>query len=146
MFTKINTRRIISDHFRTIYSAESRGKKSEVVLFFILPALIAIPTAIFSPLSEGFANLVATIMSIFSGLLLNVQVLVCDIKIKLSNRVRDDQKETDSNKKMLDSERQNLSDLQELARQMYTNISFCLLSSVISLIFLFFWFVCRDVK
>lgn len=136
MLTKINVTGIMKDHVKTIYENGITGEKKELFFFFGVP-LLAAGIAFVSPLSDGLTGLIATIMSIFSGLLLNVQVLVCDIKIKLTRDSRLEQQ--------TDKERHEREDQLLLAKELHVNISFCLVISTISLIFLFAWYVIHSV-
>ncbi len=155
MIDKINISSIIKDHAHTICSLDA-AYKSEKFFFFGAPILIAV-CAIFSPLTEGIAQIIATITSIFSGLLLNVQILVCDMRFKLAEKRRivlkklDEQaredRSTSSDKEIpSDREREKIETLEKLASELYSNISFYLVLTIITLILLFIWYIFSNIK
>lgn len=129
MSSKININKIIVDHIHTLrdYSKvveyrKNPGKmkkrelysKSDFFIFFILPIIISIFLLYFEflPNDNTLIGLV-TSLSIFSALLFNLLLIIYDIMQKTTNnKVK-----------------------KELLREMYSNISFCILIAICTTIF-----------
>ncbi len=121
MSNKLNVLKIISDHVNTLRNFDT-GRYSPVDFstFFVLPALLSgILLWVFKiGLSPDIVNVLITSLSIFAALLFNLLLLIYDI-------VRDPQKITDP------------SGIKgKYLRQIYANVSFCILISLIGVIVL----------
>ena len=134
MLEKINISTILKEQINTLRDASSTGlSRSDICLFAVFPIAVALVMACRAPLTESFASLVATIMSIFAALLFNVQVLICDVRIRLAAWKEQIQPET--------KELQDILTLGELSEELYANISYCILLTIVSLFLLFLWYV-----
>jgi len=121
MLTKINIGKIITDHFATLKDADSKKiSRGDFFLFILLPLLfssvIVMVFCIF--LTESLVNILITCLSIFVGLLLNLLVIIFDIINKLKTENSKDQL-----KKLF-------------LKEIYANISFCILISIVNIGFL----------
>ncbi len=118
MFSKINCYRIIIDHFRTLSDANT-GKVivGDIVVFVGLPFLVAIAAFLLHiDIDEGLINLLATSLSIFAALLFNLLLLVFDI---------------------IEKGKAHQGDLKtKFLKEIFSNISFCILLSILAVIFL----------
>jgi len=126
MFTKISPLSIIKDHISTL-------NYSDVILFFLLPAVISsIMTYYFHiSLNDGLVNALITSFSIFSALLFNLLLLVYDISGKNSEKYR----ATD----LLEIKR--ITQRREMLREIYVNVSFSILVSSITVVILLTYFL-----
>jgi hypothetical protein len=115
MFGKIDVREIVTDHFGTLVdNSTQRASPSDYALFFGLPVLIAAALAWMGlKLDAGAVNVLITVLSIFIGLLLNLLLLIHGLLHRESGE-RDP------------AERQ-------LLRQLYRNISYDILISIVAL-------------
>lgn len=138
MYSKFNVLHIISEHVRTIYEKDKRGEVNELYFYFGMPILFSL-LALFAPVTEGIATLISTVMSIFSGLLLNVQVLICDIKTKLIERSVNQINADGST--FTDSQKHNLKAQQQLTEELFKSISFAIVLTLITIISLFLWYL-----
>lgn len=85
MSSKINIVSIIKGHFSTLIdSGSSKYSKIDFATFYIVPLIVAV-FGIFAQLdfSKDATNLLVTAGAIFTGLLLNLLILVYDQKSKL---------------------------------------------------------------
>ncbi len=82
MIEKINPRYIFSDHIRTLrITGKDSVNFADIILFFGIPIVITVLLMILFGLdiSDGLAQALFTGLSIFAGLLFNLQILVYDI-------------------------------------------------------------------
>jgi hypothetical protein len=88
MFSRINLFRICVDHFQTLKdTGEKSVDKGQVFLFILIPVLASgLILYFFSGLGEKFIEILITAMSILTGLLFNLIVLLYDI----INKAKDD--------------------------------------------------------
>jgi hypothetical protein len=119
MFSKIDVRRIVRDHLATLKD-DATGKRmiSDYLLFFGVPVLVALSLVLTVDLSlnkEAVALLV-TSLSIFAALLFNLLLLIYDVVRKIG-------RESEELKA-------------EFLSQVYSNISFAILVSILSIIVL----------
>jgi len=119
MFSKIDVFDIIRDHCKTLSNYNTkRILWGDVVSLFFIPLILAV---IFFYLNvviiEGLRNLLVTSLSIFAALLFNLLLLIYDIVKKGSS------KDTLKN---------------DFLEEIYKNISFTILLSIITVIFLVF--------
>lgn len=120
MLSKINIWRIITDHLATLKDADKgRPGFSDFFLFLLLPCggAVVIVFVFHKLLSDNLINILITSLSIFVGLLLNLLVIIFDIINKITER------KTEELKKMF-------------LREIYSNISFSILNSLITIGFL----------
>ncbi len=121
MLTKINIKKIVIDHFKTLRDANSeRISISDLALFFIIPfaASTAIVFYFGILLSDNLINILITSLSIFVGLLLNLLVIIFDVVTKL----KENGNQETLKKKFL--------------KEIYSNISFSILLSIVAILFL----------
>lgn len=138
MYSKFNVLHIIKSHVRTIYEKDESGDIKELYFYFGMPILFSL-FALLAPITDGIATLISTVMSIFSGLLLNVQVLICDIKTKLTERSTH-QINADGSI-FTDCEKHNMKNQQQLTEELFKNISFAILLTLITITSLLLWYL-----
>lgn len=126
MFNKINIKQIIADHLATLQSFRT-GKVSigDLVVFFGLPGVLSalIVWLLHYKLGRDFSNVLITSLSVFSALLFNLLLLIYDI-------LRKEDKEKEESKLR-----------RRFLKEIYANISFSILVSVITIILLLLLFV-----
>jgi hypothetical protein len=120
MFEKISVREIISDHLDTLRAYDTKRRSvSDLVLFFIVPLILGILLARIRPqLTPELAGVLATSLSVFAALLFNLILLIYDI----IDRTLDSPEAV--NKK------------REFLNQIYSNVSFCILACILTLLIL----------
>lgn len=121
MFEKINVWLIIKDHFATLYRRENPDRVcwQDIVTFFLMPIILSIICILFFKSvfnNPDTYNLIATIVSIFGGLLLNLLLLIFDILEKM----KEDTPKREKKKKLL--------------MEINANISYSILLSVIIIV------------
>ncbi len=82
MFEKINVSGIVRDHVRTLKDyAANRVSAGDILLFFVLPALVSLLMVLVLHFSlDGAAiNVLITSLSVFSALLFNLLILIYDL-------------------------------------------------------------------
>lgn len=128
MFEKLNIWCIIRDHFLTLRSGENILKedtklsKVDLFLFVLFPLILATLLFLFGVrLSNDNVNSMLTIFSIFTALLFNLLLLVFDIT---QNNYKNDRL----------SPRDKI--LKIVLKNIFSNISFLILNSIVLLIFL----------
>ena len=126
MFSKINPKQIITDHFDT-FTNHRTGKpmKTDYLVFFGIPLVVAIILVIVCKikLDHNAGNILITSLSIFAALLFNLLLLVYDIVHKENNN----------------------STIQEALKQIFANISFSIFISIITIFLLLVDFFFDDV-
>jgi len=77
MLSKLNPRSFIVAHFET-FKDYSTGKisRSEVLLFLLLPLVLAVIHVVYFTISEAVISIVVSAASIVAGLMLNLMVLL----------------------------------------------------------------------
>ena len=119
MLSKINIGRIVRDHLATLQDdATGRRMKSDYLVFFGLPIVVAFFLAFVLNLSvnQGAVGILVTSLSIFAALLFNLLLLIYDVVSKVEQGSRK---------------------LKErYLSQVYSNISFAILVSIVSIIVL----------
>lgn len=134
MFSKINIFGIIYDHFCTLKNYRN-GKiyAPDLVLFFLIPLIIS---GFLSHrgfiISANLANVLLTCFSIFAALLFNLLLLIFDIADKVKN----------NNSKSYSLEQSKV--FYDLLKEIYINVSFCILISVLSIVLLLGFFIDLD--
>lgn len=128
MTSKIDVRQIVLDHFLTLHrQGEKRIGLRDVTLFYVVPVAAALLAVLGLGLrvNEGLANALFTGVSIFAGLLFNVQLLVYD-------NVRHIRFDEDELPAITDRRRKRFTEL-------YSNVSYsiliCLLIIILVLLF-----------
>lgn len=132
MFEKINFFKIIQDHFSTLKEHDT-GQYSiaDIVIFFLVPAIAAVALSYFNIfLSSDLATVLLTVMSILTGLMFNLIVLMYEVITK----------STKEHGKEGKNDRLKLSFL----REVYSNISFSIFVSIIMLCLLLIFFMVKE--
>lgn len=121
MLTKINIKKIVIDHFKTLRDANTnRIRISDYLLFLGVPLIVSV-IIVFSfniLLSDNLINILITSLSIFVGLLLNLLVIIFDVVTKLKEKEKHDTLK------------------KNFLKEIYSNISFSILLSLVAIIFL----------
>jgi hypothetical protein len=118
MLTKVDVRQIVADHLGTLTNYAT-GKKSpgDMLLFFLVPLVgAAVLVWLRFLLNANAANVLITALSIFAGLLFNLLVLAHGLLRSADNR--------------------NFEDERGLIREIYSNISYAILISLITIVVL----------
>ncbi len=137
MLSKINIVSIIKDHLKTLKNFQS-GKYywGDIFIFFVLP-LIATIILIFKDFSlkDELVQILITSFSIFTALLFNLLLLTFDI-VKKNITVNSNEE----NKKENAEDKSEFDVLQKikilLLKEIYANISYSILMSILCLVFL----------
>lgn len=129
MSTKIDVRQLIKDHLSTMRDANT-GLPSlvDVFVFFALPILASVGLVwlLEIELSKGGIELLTTVFSILTGLLLNLLVLIFDLSAKSRDQVEAVNREAGSNPNAYYGKL----GAQKLIKETYVNISFEILVSL----------------
>ena len=139
MFTKISIVDIVTDHISTLRDGRT-GKIyiPDIILFFILPAIVSGVMAYLGiSLSDNLVNALITSFSIFSALLFNLLLLVYDISGKKSEQI----KGSDQSKITDPLEIKRIGQKNKLLREIYVNVSFSILVSIICVVILLTYFL-----
>ena len=126
---KINLTKILKDHALTFHDYDSRRiNVSEIFIFIIIPLVLSmIIVYIFNKkLSPSHISNAITALSIFAALLFSLPILLYDILVR--NLIIKPENEI---------EKKQLSDRRDLILEINSNVSFAILASFISVIFLF---------
>ncbi len=118
LFNKINVSRIIRDHIGTLIDAQTRKISVwDLILFFVLPAIAAVLILFVmgTPIDRPISNILITSLSVFSGLLLNLLLLIYDLVMKEVQESGQEQEPTPKG---------------QLLREIVANISYSILVSV----------------
>jgi hypothetical protein len=117
---KINISEIVTDHIKTLKAYHSeRQSWSDILIFFFVPAVLAgLLARSREEFSSDFAGLLAAILSVFAALLFNLILLIYDIVSR--------QEEANGSNEVRHT----------LLRQIYSNVSFCILVSIFTLLLL----------
>lgn len=121
MFSKINISDIVRDHLKTLKNyQEVTYCLSDFVLFFGVPLILAVALCLFGVyIDSDSANPLITIMSIFAALLFNLLILIVDILKKDKARHQAGAMPSEAN---------------GFLRQVFSNISFCILIAIIDVV------------
>lgn len=119
---KLNLLRIVKDHIHTLKDYNSsRYSAWDFILFLLLPLGIAGGlTYLFGELGKDLTNVLITSLSVFAGLLFNLLLLIYDIVKK----AKPDEPYAELKTKFL--------------REIYSNISYSILVSIVTIILLLF--------
>ena len=133
MFDKISIANIIKDHINTLKNNKTRKiSYLDITLFFLLPlAISGFIVCVGISLNDALVNALITSLSIFSALLFNLLLLVYDISEKKSELP--DTNDPVDNKRRIKT--------RELLREIYINISFSILVSIITVSTLLIYFL-----
>ena len=118
MFSKINVSQILKDHLKTLRDQETnRFFAGDVFTFFVIPMIVSLVILflIKFTLDKDTSNILITSLSVFSALLFNLLLLIYDI-------VRREERASNTVDSPL---------MVNFLRQIYSNISFSILISVI---------------
>jgi hypothetical protein len=128
IFNKIGVLSIVKDHYKTLENYNTQKVYyPDIFLFFIFPLIIAFfLTSLQVLLSDTIANALITSFSVFAALLFNLLLLVYDISGKPPTNHMSEERV--GNKK-------------EILKQIYINVSFSILISVIEVIVLILYFL-----
>jgi O-antigen/teichoic acid export membrane protein len=119
MLGRINVGRIVKDHLATLRNdVTGERMRSDYFVFFGLPLLVAFFLVFVLNLSldQGAVGILVTSLSVFAALLFNLLLLIYDVVRKIERR------------------RQGLKE--RFLSQIYSNISFAILVSIVSIIVL----------
>lgn len=72
MFSFINIKEVIKNHYKTLESA----KAGNIILFFIIPIIFGILSIFVNSVSENLDSILSTSLSIFIGLFINLLILI----------------------------------------------------------------------
>lgn len=133
MFNKIDISKILKDHISTLTNFRTgQPYFPDFFLFFILPALLSYLIISFGILlDKDIVNILITALSVFTGLLFNLLLLVFDIVDKIDTTKQKEDPETGRHKQ----------ELRVILREIYINISFCILLSMTTIIILLISFI-----
>jgi hypothetical protein len=125
VFSKINIFGIVQAHIHTLRNYRTNKLHyPDIVLFIFLPLIISVLLVYLDfPLNDGMVNALITSFSIFAALLFNLLLLVYGLTEKENG------KPNVSNDKL------------SILREIYINVSFCILVSVITTIILLAYFL-----
>lgn len=129
MFRKINILSILSDHYRTL-------SRKDYITFIILPIAIGTVTYhLFGDINSGYASALLAAFSIFASLLLNLEVIVFGYLDRIRS-TRSLAKGTFDQHEIAISERRH-----DLLYQIFCNVSYLILISIIEIVILTFTYV-----
>jgi amino acid transporter len=134
VFENINVWVIVKDHLKTLKVYRSDKTSTEdVILFLVIPFLGALSLVLFLDyrLDVDAINALITSLSVFSGLLFNLLLLIYDLLRK--ENTKDDSKEI--------SEEVSSSLRRTFLSHIYAHISFTILTAVLSITLLLFLFI-----
>ncbi|MDI6028659.1 hypothetical protein QBK99_21005 [Corticibacterium sp. UT-5YL-CI-8] len=125
---KINVLGIVSGHLRTIRSAESnKFEKDDLIVFFAIPIVGGLTSYYFGiTLKNDVFNTSISVFSIFSALLLNVQIALFSIYQRNWGRSNDEIVEL--------MQKEDIGLKKRLLSELNTNISYMVLFSIVSVI------------
>ena len=120
MLDKVNIAKIVRDHLGTFKdNSTGRYRLLDFLLFFLVPLIVAIGfVGILGSLPKGLIGVIATSLSIFTALLLNLLLLAYNIT-----------RNSDSSDRRLQEMRE------ELFHEVFSNIAFATLVSLVTIIF-----------
>ncbi|HHL71361.1 MAG TPA: hypothetical protein ENJ29_02520 [Bacteroidetes bacterium] len=123
LFNKINFLGICKDHFATfVVGDQNKRDYHSLFLMFGTPAILAVAGACFGiTITERIASMLITSFSIFIGLLLNMLVIIFTLMRWESGKQMPAQNKLKA----------------ELLKELYSNLSFTILTSVFIVIILF---------
>lgn len=116
MLTRIDLSQILSDHIETLkYADDNKYSIPDLILFYFVPIVLAVTGYCKNiELTNAQINILITVFAIFTGLLLNLLLLVYDIVSKNNTTI--------TKTKFL--------------HEIYSNISYTILLSIITIIVL----------
>jgi hypothetical protein len=128
MLNKLGLLAIIKDHIGTLRNHRTNKLYfPDIFLFFIFPLIISLLLiGLKVLLNDTMANALITSFSVFAALLFNLLLLVYDI----------------AGKSFVNPDHKNKQDLKkEILRQIYINISFCIIVCIYAIVVLIFYFL-----
>lgn len=134
MSAKINVTEIILGHIDSLrISPQSGFNISDVVVFFVMPALIAVlGICLDFKISEAFGGILVNFGSIFTALLLSVLVLIYEQENKIDDKKDEiDRRNSEMNGGNPLPPVPFFNEKKKLLRQLYCNICYCIIGSII---------------
>jgi len=128
MFNKIDISNIFNDHIATLVD-NSTGERAtgDIILFFVLPLIPALLMVLYkASLDTNIVSILVTCMSVFAALLFNLLLLIYDIIRKSTNGAG------------------SLDQKLRFLKQIYSNISFCILIAILTLILSLSHFIIQE--
>lgn len=114
---KINVLSIFKEHYKTLADGKGRPLKKDFFLFYLVPLIIAIVLCFFKiSIPKEYVNMLAIAHTIFIPLLFNILLMILSIVKQEGSKNPEKRK--------------------RLIKQLYTNVSYLILVSIISLFFL----------
>lgn len=129
MCTKLNITSIVKDHLNTLYNNRTQKISiTDIIELYFLPFLLSLILVLIINfgLTSDITSILITSFSIFTALLFNLLVLLFDIVNKNKTIPAD----------ATDEEKKGLSNKLRLLKEVYSNISYCILVSIIVLVLL----------
>lgn len=137
MFSKININAIIRDHHRTLFNENtSTPSLGDFILFYFVPAAFAVfMVSLNYCMSENMINIIIASLSIFVGLLLNLLAILMGFLDKYRDQITEIKSKFVEGGDNLQFEREIdfKSKKQKLLHQTYFNISFAVLTAIVSI-------------
>lgn len=137
MIVKFSIWKIIADHFKTLKNAESKKYRPlDFITFFFIPIAVGAVTTYYYGLllNAGIINVLLTSLSVFAALLFNLLLLVFGIVQRNDQAKKEEEKEESKITKIRF----------EFLKEIYANISFCILLTVITIAILLVAFIGID--
>lgn len=131
MSAKINMMNIVYGHYNTLSDTKNKISLSDVFSFFIVPlacSLIALTLKFKS--TNDTISLAVNFGAIFTALLMSVLVLVYDQQNKINDKI----KHYKDNRIKVDDVEPTLKYKLNVMRELYFNISYCIISSIVLVI------------
>lgn len=112
MLNRIDFRKIVTSHYKSLSSLNSRGTSfSDILLFIIIPLLVAFGLIYYNiSIQQQIGNLI-TMMSILAGFLFNLLAIIHTSLGKIKQRIKEKKEEQNSIKF-------------RFANEIHTNISY----------------------
>ena len=140
MIAKINCASILKAHFATL-KRPGDGRRlcwADIFLFYGVPALIGtlVVWALDRSIGREASNFLATVFSIFIGLLLNLLVIIFD-QVRTTGEQLALLATSNAEDRTKDDDRKNLTLRLEILNETFSNLSYSILISVVLLMLLF---------
>ena len=126
MSIKIDVRFIIKDHLRTLAYTDGQIRRWDLVTFVVFPALVALLFVYKGwSLNNNVLSTFVNLGSIFTALLISVLLMIFDQAQKIKANIQALPTDTDPNFRLL------LSNKSDLMKELFSNISYSIVISVI---------------
>lgn len=124
MFSRIDIRKIVKAHFRTLRNINQKGTSySDIFLFFIFPLVISSILIYYEVSIQSQISNLVTALSILAGFLFNLLAIIHTSLGKIKSRIKASKEELTSLKF-------------KFANEIHSNISYNILIGLLSIIFL----------